>query len=480
MMEMGFISLLLAISRAPISRICVTEAVTNSFLPCNNPEDFDEIIVSTGNRIPSLESDPTISDEGQVSYCEARGKVSLISREGVMQLNIFISVLAVFHILYCILTMCLGLVKMQRWKAWEKETRTLEYQIANAIRKMRFLWCISGFNRTLPHTDPMRFRLTRQTSFGQRHLKLWSNHFLLLWPVCFIRQFNGSASRADYFTLRHAFIMANVAEGSSFNFQKFLGRAFDHDFRQVVEIRFWIWIFFLVFIFFNAHGFYNHYWLPFLPLVIILLVGAKLQVIITKMCVDSNKNSSVVRGSFVVKPNDEYFWFSRPKWLLHLLQLVMIQFQYGIKSCFNQGTQDFAIRVVMGVIVQLLCGYSTLPLYALVTQMSSSINSAIFTERVAKGLKFWHHKAKLSLSRQKSASTIAAESGESRVSTVTHRCNEVEEDDPTPEISEEKPKAKIMTKGSYVGEISFGNSWRHGHHGHGIAIGEIIEEGNKH
>ncbi|KAK9025397.1 hypothetical protein V6N11_038266 [Hibiscus sabdariffa] len=412
---MGFISLLLAISRAPISRICVTEAVTNSFLPCNNPEDFDEIIVSTGNRIPSLESDPTISDEGQVSYCEARGKVSLISREGVMQLNIFISVLAMFHILYCILTMCLGLVKMQRWKAWEEETRTLEYQIAN---------------------DPMRFRLTRQTSFGQRHLKLWSNHFLLLWPVCFIRQFNGSASRADYFTLRHAFIMANVAEGSSFNFQKFLGRAFDHDFKQVVEI--------------------------------------------------SNKNSSVVRGSFVVKPNDEYFWFSRPKWLLHLLQLVMIQNSFQL-AFFAWAWVSLQLQLQLQFL-QLLCGYSTLPLYALVTQvrihrlrmsrMGSGMNSAIFTERVAKGLKFWHHKAKLSLSRQKSVSTIASESGESRVSAVTHRCNEVEEDDPTPEISE-KPKAKIKTKGSYVGEISFGNSWRHGH-GHGIVIGEIIEEGNKH
>ncbi|KAK8648108.1 hypothetical protein V6N13_128870 [Hibiscus sabdariffa] len=392
---MGFISLLLAISRAPISRICVTEAVTNSFLPCNNPEDFDEIIVSTGNRIPSLESDPTISDEGQVSYWES----------------------------------------VTDLKGRSDATEHLHLSFGNVSHPLLYLNNVLGASQ-----DPMRFRLTRQTSFGQRHLKLWSNHFLLLWPVCFIRQFNGSASRADYFTLRHAFIMANVAEGSSFNFQKFLGRAFDHDFKQVVEI--------------------------------------------------SNKNSSVVRGSFVVKPNDEYFWFSRPKWLLHLLQLVMIQnsfqlaffawawFQYGIKSCFNQGTQDFAIRVVMGVIVQLLCGYSTLPLYALVTQMGSGMNSAIFTERVAKGLKFWHHKAKLSLSRQKSVSTIASESGESRVSAVTHRCNEVEEDDPTPEISE-KPKAKIKTKGSYVGEISFGNSWRHGH-GHGIVIGEIIEEGNKH
>ena len=55
--------------------------------------------------------------------------------------------------------------------------------------------------------------------------------------------------------------------------------------------------------------FFNHYWLPFRLLVIIFIVGTKLQIIITKMCVESYKNSFVVRGSFLVKPNDELFWF---------------------------------------------------------------------------------------------------------------------------------------------------------------------------
>ncbi|XWS54121.1 hypothetical protein CRYUN_Cryun10bG0061300 [Craigia yunnanensis] len=495
MMKMGFISFLLAISEAPISKICVTEAIANSLLLCKDPEEFAEPALSTANQIPGSESDTILSVEyeDEESYCVARGMVSLISSEGVMQLNIFISVLAVFHILYCVLTMCLGLVKMKRWKAWEEETRTLEYQIAN---------------------DPMRFRLTRQTSFGQRHLKIWSNHFFLLWPVCFIRQFSGSASKTDYFTIRNAFIMANVAEGSNFNFQKFLERAFDHDFRQVVGIRFWIWIFCLLFIFFNAHGFFNHYWLPFLPLVIILIVGTKLQVIITKMCVESYKNSSVVRGSFLVTPNDEVFWFGRPKWLLHLLQLVLIQnsfqlaffawswFEYGCKSCFNQGTEDFAIRIVMGVIVQLLCGYLTLPLYALVTQMGSSMNSAIFTESVARGLKNWHHKAKVSLSRGESTSTknlpdssrpdtinatvMDAENEHSHFSAINYSCNEITEEDvqtagtrstPTPEISKEKAKTKIIKRGSYDGEISFGSSWRKLEPGNGIGeITPVIEE----
>lgn len=125
--------------------------------------------------------------------------------------------------------------------------------------------------------------------------------------------------------------------------------------------------------------FYNYYWLPFIPLVvnkfhtisifcsfsflfcnilflfsndtfekkcvsvlvsvlclwfivlcclllkIALLAGTKLQVIITKMHLDSCKESSVIKGTLLVKPSDEYFWFHRPEWLLHILQIILIQ-----------------------------------------------------------------------------------------------------------------------------------------------------------
>lgn len=66
----------------------------------------------------------------------------------------------------------------------------------------------------------------------------------------------------------------------------------------------------------------------FLLLKIALLAGTKLQVIITKMHLDSCKESSVIKGTILVKPSDEYFWFHRPEWLLHLLQIILIQVQY--------------------------------------------------------------------------------------------------------------------------------------------------------
>ncbi|KAL0003797.1 hypothetical protein SO802_011358 [Lithocarpus litseifolius] len=41
----------------------------------------------------------------------------------------------------------------------------------------------------------------------------------------------------------------------------------------------------------------------------------------------------------------------------------------GIRSCFHKQNEDIIIRLTMGVVVQILCGYVTLPLYALVTQL---------------------------------------------------------------------------------------------------------------
>ncbi|KAK9267383.1 hypothetical protein L1049_009808 [Liquidambar formosana] len=365
LMLLGFISLLLTVSEKRIAQICIPQSVGESFLPCSSVTESSDVVEET--------------------KCAEQGKVSLMSREGVRQLQLLIFALAFFHSFSCILTFGLGMAKMKRWESWEAETRTLEYQFSN---------------------DPRRFRLIHQTSFAKRHLRYWSEHPLLRWPACFLRQFYGSVPKVDYFILRHGFIMAHFAEGSNYDFQKYIKRALERDFGVVVGISFWTWMFSVLFIFFNAHVFFNYLWLPFIPLVSLLLVGTKLQGIITKMCLDSQDKSLVVRGTLLVKPSDHFFWFGRPKLLLHLMHFILFQnsfqlafftwswYKFGFRSCFHQETEDIIIRLVMGLLVQFLCGYVTLPLYALVTQMGTSMNKAIFTEGVVEGLKKWRAKAK--------------------------------------------------------------------------------------
>ncbi|XP_039145700.1 MLO-like protein 9 [Dioscorea cayenensis subsp. rotundata] len=88
------------------------------------------------------------------------------------------------------------------------------------------------------------------------------------------------------------------------------------------------------------------------------------------------------------KPNDDHFWFSNPKLILFLLHLVLFQnsfelsffiwiwWEFGLRSCYHENFEITIARVVIAIIVQFVCTYSTLPMYALVTQMGSKFKGA--------------------------------------------------------------------------------------------------------
>ena len=58
---------------------------------------------------------------------------------------------------------------------------------------------------------------------------------------------------------------------------------------------------------------------------IILLIGTKLQVIITRMALQIMDRGDVVKGVPVVRPKDDLFWFNRPTLILLLIQFVLFQ-----------------------------------------------------------------------------------------------------------------------------------------------------------
>ncbi|KAK8671638.1 hypothetical protein V6N13_038228 [Hibiscus sabdariffa] len=397
LMLMGFISLLLTVFQGPISEICIPKHIANTWHPCNKKTEASKY----SEKIPGRKL---------VEFSD--GKAALVSSYGIHQLHIFIFVLAVCHILYCIIIYALGRTKMRKWKAWENETKTIEYQFYN---------------------DPERFRFARDTSFGRRHLNFWSRSTLTLWIVCFFRQFFGSVTKVDYLTLRHGFIMAHLAPGkeTKFDFQKYIKRSLEDDFKVVVGISPIIWFIAVLFLLAYTHGWYSYLWLPFIPLIIILMVGAKLQVIITKMGLRIQERGDVVKGAPVVQPGDDLFWFGRPRFLLFLIHLVLFTnafqlaffvwstYEFTIKSCYHEHVEDVIIRVSMGVIIQFLCSYVTLPLYALVTQMGTNMRPTIFNDRIAAALKNWHHTAKkhTKQSKQHSENTTPFSS---RPATPTH------------------------------------------------------------
>ncbi|XVE96734.1 hypothetical protein REPUB_Repub02eG0248100 [Reevesia pubescens] len=354
LMILGFISLLLTMGQGPVSDICISKAIAATWHPCSKRQDSN----SDKGKEKSPEDDK----------CAAKGKVSLVSEEGIHQLHLFIFVLAISHILYCIATLALGRAKVRDNGRHGKQ------------------------------------------KVGQLNI---SSHM-----VCFFRQFFRSVPKVDYLTLRYGFIIAHLAPQSEpkFDFQKYIERSLEEDFKVIVGINPIIWFFAVLFLMFNTHG--TYLWLPFLALIIILLVGTKLQVVITKMGIGIQGRGELVKGTPVVQPGNDHFWFNRPQLLLYLIHFVLFQnafqlaflawtlYEFGLKSCFHEKLEDIIIRVSMGILIQILCSYVTLPLYALVTQMGSTMKPTILNDRVANALRKWQQQAKEHIKHNLHSGTI--------------------------------------------------------------------------
>ncbi|KAK4757690.1 hypothetical protein SAY87_018991 [Trapa incisa] len=272
---------------------------------------------------------------------------------------------------------------MRRWKKWERETRTTEYQVAN---------------------DPNRFRFPRQTTFGRRHVNICTEVSFLLWIRCFFRQFFSSVAKVDYLTLRHGFISTHLStqNNGSFDFQKYIQRSLDEDFKEVVGISPLMWFLVVIFMLVDVHGWHMYLWVSYIPLLLVVVLGAKLEVIVARMALEIKNKNSVVVGIPLVQPNDNLFWFSHPKFVLTVIHytlfinafelafFIWVTIQFGVHSCYHEYTVIIVTRIFLAVTVQVMCSYITLPLYALVTQMGSQLKSRALEEQIADIIKQWH------------------------------------------------------------------------------------------
>ncbi|KAF4401980.1 hypothetical protein G4B88_017492 [Cannabis sativa] len=376
LMVLGFISLIMTFGQNYIARICVPTHSSVIMLPCplssndNGYEVGHEPETKGGeheHHRKLLWFERRYLASGSVGPGCKPGYVPLISLNALHQLHIFIFFLAVFHVIYSAITMALGRLKIRGWKEWEQETdHHQEYM-----------------------NDPMRFRLTHETSFVKDHTRSWTKNPFTFYLVCFLRQFIRSVRKADYLTMRHGFVTVHLAPGSKFNFQKYIKRSLEDDFKVVVGITPVLWSSLVFFLLLNVHGWQAMFWLSMVPLVVTLAVGTKLQGIITNMALEIQERHAVVQGIPLVQVSDRHFWFSWPRLILHLIHFVLFQnafeityffwiwYEFGLRSCFHDDFNLIILRVALGVVVQFVSAYVTLPLYALVTQ----------------ALKQWHKKA---------------------------------------------------------------------------------------
>ncbi|XP_021301126.1 MLO-like protein 10 [Herrania umbratica] len=386
LMVLGFISLLLTFCQSYIARICIPTNVANTMLPCKADSEQDTSTSSEEEhrrRLLWFER-RFLASVSTAPKCN-EGHEPLISTEGLHELHILIFFLAVFHVLYSFVTMMLGRLKIRGWKVWEQETLSHDYEFSN---------------------DPSRFRLTHETSFVKAHTSFWTRIPFFFYIGCFFRQFFRSVGRVDYLTLRNGFITVHLAPGSKFDFQKYIKRSLEDDFKIVVGVSPVLWASFVIFLLLNVEGWQALLWASMIPVIIILAVGTKLQAILTKMALEITERHAVVQGIPLVQGSDKYFWFGRPQLILYLIHFALFQnafqityflwilYSFGLDSCFHGNLKIAIIKVSLGVGALCLCSYITLPLYALVTQMGSRMKKSIFDEQTSKALKKWHMAAK--------------------------------------------------------------------------------------
>ncbi|KAI5601115.1 hypothetical protein BDE02_01G070200 [Populus trichocarpa] len=121
LMLLGFISLLLTVTQNTISRICIPPQLAITMLPCKRETEssnHEKIYNQAINNRRHL-----LSATNSAERCAREGKVPLVSVEALHQLHIFIFVLAIVHVIFCVSTMILGGARIRQWKTWEDSIR---------------------------------------------------------------------------------------------------------------------------------------------------------------------------------------------------------------------------------------------------------------------------------------------------------------------------------------------------------------------
>ncbi|TYJ01866.1 hypothetical protein E1A91_A13G184600v1 [Gossypium mustelinum] len=346
-----------------------------------------------------------LAETPSTGYCAKKGKVPLLSVEALHQLHIFIFVLAIVHVTFCVLTVSFGGLKIREWKRWEDSIAEKNYDSEQVLKK--------------------KVTHVQQHAFIQEHFQgLGKNSILLGWVHSFFKQFYASVTKSDYVTLRLGFIMTHCRGNPKFNFHRYMIRALEDDFKQVVGISWYLWVFVVIFLLLNVNGWHTYFWIVFIPFILLLAVGTKLEHVITQLAHEVAEKHVAIEGELVVQPSDDHFWFNRPRIVLFLIHFILFQnafeiafffwiwVQFGFDSCIMGQVRYIVPRLVIGVFIQVLCSYSTLPLYAIVTQMGSSFKKSIFDEHVQVGLVGWAQKVKKKKGLKAATGSAAQENSE--------------------------------------------------------------------
>uniref|UniRef100_A0A175YEP9 MLO-like protein n=1 Tax=Daucus carota subsp. sativus TaxID=79200 RepID=A0A175YEP9_DAUCS len=148
-----------------------------------------------------------------------------------------------------------------------------------------------------------------------------------------------------------------------------------------------------------------YFWLSFIPVILVMLVGTKLQHVVSLLALEI-VDPRGRPGENQIKPRDGLFWFGKPEVLLRLIQFISFQNAFEMatfiwslwgmeqRACFMKNHGMIVVRLTSGVIVQFWCSYSTVPLNIIITQMGSRLKKSLIAENVRDSLHSWCKRVK--------------------------------------------------------------------------------------
>lgn len=403
LMLLGLISLLLAQCARWISEICVNSSLFSSKFYLCSEEDYgstQKVLFENPSPFLNESHTPPKRVTTQITHQCGEGREPFVSLEGLEQLHRFLFVLGITHVLYSCLTVGLAMSKIYSWRKWENQTNL-----------------VADGNLQAKKNKVMR----RQSTFVFHHTSHpWSRSRVLIWMLCFFRQFKSSIKKSDYLALRLGFITKHKLP-ISYDFHKYMVRSMEDEFHGILGISWPLWGYAIICIFVNIHGLNIYFWLSFIPAILAMLVGTKLQHVVSTLALEIGEQTGPSIGN-QVKPRDGLFWFGKPDISLRLIQFIIFQNAFEMatfiwslwgfkkRSCFMKNHPMIIARLASGVLVQIWCSYSTVPLNVIITQMGSRFRKALVAESVRDSLHSWCKRVKERSKRDSAALSVATRS----------------------------------------------------------------------
>ncbi|KAG0460275.1 hypothetical protein HPP92_023403 [Vanilla planifolia] len=342
LMLMGFISLLLVVSQGGIQKICIPESYTRHLRPCRGG-DLSEA-AADGNRKGSA-----AHVRSRFSGAPSAGRRLLAdvgSDHCERQANSYMEEMGKIH---------------PRRSSW----RWYDLNISLALSLLPFTETDVCYAHTLNHADSNSSAHHHEIKFIRDHFHGTGKDSLILsWVYSFFKQFHGSLTKSDYRALRSGFIMTHCKGNLKFDFHKYLVRCLEADYKKVVGISWYLWVLVVMLLLVNVGGWHGFFWLSFVPLILLLTVGTKLEHIIIELARAVAEQQTEKEEQVFVKPSDDIFWFHRPRLLLVFIHLILflvafesayffwILLTYGYSSCIMDRTKYAIPRLVISFVVR--------------------------------------------------------------------------------------------------------------------------------